>query len=174
MTKLRLFGAAAVVLSSALAGPVMAQQVVSHPGRCVQYDPGGNCLRYAAASRGDRTAYRGERTAYRSDNRNNDTWNNGWRDSRNDNRWQRRDSGFWPGDVAADAAATAGAAVGTAGAIATAPFRGDSYAYDNSDYNNNGWNNTGWNRQTYAQRNGFVCTPGTWFKGADGRQHPCQ
>jgi hypothetical protein len=141
----------------------MAQQVVGHPGRCVQYDPGGNCQRYAAT-------YRGDRSVYRNDNR-----NNGWRDSRNDDRWQRRDSGFWPGDVAADAAgdavATAGAAVGTAGAIATAPFRGDSYAYYNGDHNN-GWND--WNRQTYAQRNGFVCTPGTWFKGADGRRHPCQ
>jgi hypothetical protein len=177
MTKLKLFGAAAVVLSSALAGPAMAQQVVSHPGRCVQYDPGGNCQRYAAAIRGDRTAYRNVNrnsdNNWNNDNWNNGNWNNGWRDSRNDNRWQRRDSGFWPGDVAADAAgdavATADAAVGTAGAIATAPFRGDSYAYDNDG----GYNN-GWNRQTYAQRNGFVCTPGTWFKGDDGRRHPCQ
>jgi hypothetical protein len=160
MTKLRLLGAAAVVLSSALAGPAMAQQVV-HPGRCVQY---GHCQRYTAAYRGDRNAYR------------NDSRNNGWRDSRNDNRW-RRDSGFWPGEVAADVAgdavATAGAVVGTAGAIATAPFRRDSYAYYNGDYNN-GWNGTDWNRQTYAQRNGFVCTPGTWFKGNDGRRHLCQ
>jgi hypothetical protein len=69
--------------------------------------------------------------------------------------------------------------VGTAGAIAAAPFEGsDSYAsyngggYDNG-WNNNGWNN-GWNNQSYAQRNGFVCTPGTWFKGEDGRRHLCQ
>jgi|SRR5579871_4067675 len=60
------------------------------------------------------------------------------------------------------AGAVAGAAIGTAGAIATAPFRGpgyrDSYAYDPySDPNN-----------------GFACRPGTWFKGADGRRHPCQ
>jgi hypothetical protein len=174
MTKLKLFGAAAVVLSSALAGPAMAQQVVSHPGRCAQYDPGGHCQRYAAA-------YRGGRTVYRNDNWNNDNWNNnGWRDSRYDNRWERRDSGFWPGDVASDvvggALGTADAAIGTAGAIATAPFRHDSYAYYNGyngDYNN-GWNGYDWNRQTYAQRNGFVCTPGTWVKTQDGRRHRCQ
>jgi hypothetical protein len=75
-------------------------------------------------------------------------------------------------DVVGGAVGTAGAvaagAVNTAGAIATAPFRGpDSYAYDNgpNDY---------WNHQTYAQRNGFVCTPGTYFKGDDGLRHPCQ
>jgi hypothetical protein len=26
----------------------------------------------------------------------------------------------------------------------------------------------------YARYNGFVCTPGTWFRGEDGRRHPCQ
>src|SRR5690242_21108803 len=66
------------------------------------------------------------------------------------------------GGAVGAAAGIAGAAVGTAGAIATAPFRGpgyrDSYAYDYySDPNN-----------------GFACRPGTWFKGADGRRHPCQ
>lgn len=66
------------------------------------------------------------------------------------------------GGAVGAAAGVAGAAIGTAGAIATAPFRGpgyrDSYAYDYySDPNN-----------------GFACRPGTWFKGADGRRHPCQ
>ena len=28
--------------------------------------------------------------------------------------------------------------------------------------------------QEYARRNGFVCTPGTWFRGEDGRRHLCQ
>ena len=45
-----------------------------------------------------------------------------------------RDSGFWPGDVAAGvvggAVDVAGAAVGTAGAIATAPFRNSYNSYD--------------------------------------------
>jgi len=63
-----------------------------------------------------------------------------------------------PVGAAADTAAgIAGAAIGTAGAIATAPFR-DSYAYDRRDY----------------RREGFACEPGTWFRGPDGRRHPCQ
>jgi hypothetical protein len=73
------------------------------------------------------------------------------------------------GGAVGAAAGLAGAAIGTAGAIATAPFRGpgyrdpyapgyrDSYAYD-----------------YYSPANGFACRPGTWFKGADGRRHPCQ
>ena len=63
------------------------------------------------------------------------------------------------GATAGTAAGIAGAAVGTAGAIATEPFRGpdyrDSYAYERNP-------------------NGFVCQPGTWFRGEDGRRHPCQ
>lgn len=64
-----------------------------------------------------------------------------------------------------------GAAVGTAGAIATAPFPGDSYARDSYAYDNGDRGGYG---QSYAQRNGFVCQPGTWFKGEDGRRHICQ
>jgi hypothetical protein len=64
------------------------------------------------------------------------------------NRWDDR-SGFWPGDVAAG---VVGGAVGTAAAIATAPIGGTEY----------------------ARRNGFVCVPGTMFRGEDGRQHICQ
>jgi hypothetical protein len=67
------------------------------------------------------------------------------------------------GSAVGAAAGIAGAAIGTAGAIATAPFRGPgpyyrSYAYD--PYND--------------PNSGYACRPGTWFKGADGRQHPCQ
>ncbi len=43
----------------------------------------------------------------------------------------------------------------------------DSYAYDNGGgygaYDNG-----------YAIRNGFVCQPGTYFRGEDGRRHLCQ
>ena len=56
---------------------------------------------------------------------------------------------FWPGDVAAG---VVGGAVGTAAAIATSPIGGEEY----------------------ARRNGFVCIPGTWFRGEDGRRHLCQ
>jgi len=58
-------------------------------------------------------------------------------------------SGFWPGDVAAG---VVGGPVGRAAAIATAPIGGEAY----------------------ARRNGFVCAPGTWFRGEDGRRHLCQ
>jgi hypothetical protein len=61
-----------------------------------------------------------------------------------------RDSGFWPGDVAAG---VVGGAVGVAGAA-------DGY--------------NGVPRDSYAQRMGFVCQPGTWFRGEDGRRHICQ
>jgi hypothetical protein len=80
-----------------------------------------------------------------------------------------RDSGFWPGDVAAGAVGgaigIAGAAVGTAGAIASAPFRNSYNSYDGYD---------GVPRDSYAQRMGFVCQPGSWFRGEDGRRHICQ
>jgi len=59
------------------------------------------------------------------------------------------------------AAGIAGAAIGTAAAIASSPFRG-SYGYDN-----------GYDDE-YARRNGFVCRPGTWFRGEDGRRYLCQ
>jgi hypothetical protein len=69
-----------------------------------------------------------------------------WRDSYN--RWDGNDS-FWPGDVAAG---VVGGAVGTAAAIATYPLVGEDY----------------------ARRNGFVCVPGTVFRGEDGRNYLCQ
>ena len=68
-----------------------------------------------------------------------------WRDSYN--RWDGYD-GVSPGDVAAGVVV---GAVGTAAAIATSPVSDE-----------------------YARRNGFVCVPGTLFRGEDGRQHLCQ
>jgi hypothetical protein len=78
-----------------------------------------------------------------------------------------RNNGFWPGELAAG---VVGGAIGTAGAIASAPFRG-AYAYDNGY---NGYEGDYRYSQSYAQKNGFVCMPGTWFRGEDGRQHLCQ
>ena len=72
----------------------------------------------------------------------------------NDYHYRYGRSGFWPGDVAAG---VVGGAVGTAAAIATAPFAAPPIGGDN-----------------YARLNGFVCTPGTWFRGEDGRRHLCQ
>jgi hypothetical protein len=153
MMKAKLFGLA-VIAASALAGPAMAQAVVNDPGRCAAQFPNANCKNLGPGnpytdgsmrSRARHVTYRGERD-----------WDDGWNRTR---------SGFWPADAAAG---IAGAAVGTAGAIATAPFRSwdNSYAYDNGY--------RGWDQRSYAQRNGFVCTPGTWFKGEDGRRHICQ
>ena len=177
MTKITLLGAAALVLSSTLASPIMARDAPRvHAQKQMRMSPHGMHQQRHMASRNDNMARRNmvrrnDDMAYRNDP---NGWNNnyGWNDG-------RRDSGFWPGAVAAGvvggAVATADAAVDTAGAIATAPFRGDSYAYYNGGANS-GWNgyNNSWNGQTYAQRNGFVCEPGSWFKGDDGRQHPCQ
>ncbi|WP_315705135.1 MULTISPECIES: hypothetical protein [unclassified Bradyrhizobium] len=105
----------------------------------------------------------------------------GW----NNNGWDRRNSGFWPVDVAAGAVGTAagvaGAAVGTAGAIATAPFRAaDAYAYDPGPYHysqpafDRGPTGYYGNWDSYATRNGLACRPGTMFKGSDGVMHLCQ
>jgi hypothetical protein len=79
-------------------------------------------------------------------------------------RVYRRPAG--PGEVAGN---VVGGAVATAGAIATAPFR----AFDNS-YKYYGYGYGGRDWKTYAAHNGLACTPGTTFKGPDGRQHLCQ
>lgn len=96
MTKLSLLGAAAI-LSSALAGPAMAQQVISNPGYCAQFYPNANCQ-----NTGPGNPYTGnyQRRAYHN------SYNSY-------NRWDgdRNNSGFWPGGVAA------GATVGAAGAV---------------------------------------------------------
>jgi hypothetical protein len=80
---------------------------------------------------------------------------------RNGDGYRTRDDGFWPADVAAG---VVGGAIGTAGAIASAPFQpwGNTY------------NSSAPPRDSYAQRMGFVCEPGTWFRGEDGRRHICQ
>jgi hypothetical protein len=127
MTKLGLLGVA-VALSTALASPVMAQQASFDPGSCAQSHPNADCRNIGHTQR---------RTVYR------DSYNR-W-----DGERGNRDTGFWPGGVAAG---VAGGVVGTAAAIATAPIGGDAY----------------------MRNNGFVCQPGTWFRGEDGRRHICQ
>jgi hypothetical protein len=76
--------------------------------------------------------------------------------------YQQRHDAFWPGEVAAG---VVGGAIGTAGAIATAPFRNDTYAYNDGYYGQ---------RYYGGYNNGFVCQPGTTFRGEDGRRHICQ
>jgi hypothetical protein len=166
MRKLTFLCTAAILASAAILPPV------AQAASCALYDP--TCATYpipsndtsarAEANRADIGTYQRrhqDRVAYRADRAAQREVING-----------REPSGFWPADVAGAAVGTAaGVAVGavdTAGAIATAPFRpADSYAYYNNGYN-------GWDRQSYAERNGFVCTPGTYFKGPDGFRHLCQ
>lgn len=155
---IKLLGATAIA-ATMLAGSAMAQAVITNPGRCSAQFPNANCQNLGPGNPYTDSGYRQRRAAYRQT------------DGDRNNDWNRSRTGFWPTDVAAG---VAGAAIGTAGAIATAPFRAwdNSYAYDNSW--DRGWDNRGWDTRTYAQRNGFVCTPGTWFKGEDGRRHICQ
>ena len=137
--------AAAAILASALANPAMAQQVIYNPGYCAQFYPNANCQ-----NRGPGSPYYGgsyQRQTYPDQVYQDRTYQDrAWRNSYN--RWDDN-GGFWPGDVTAG---VVGGADGTAAAIATSPIGGDEY----------------------ARRNGFVCTPGTWFRGEDGRQHLCQ
>ncbi|TPQ34875.1 hypothetical protein C2U70_16135 [Bradyrhizobium guangdongense] len=156
MKHLTLLGAAAIAVS-ALATPTMAQTMRDNQVRCQSAFPNSNCETWRGSNAGAERSY-DRRVSYRQA-----------RDR--DNDWNRTQTGFWPADVAGN---VAGAAVGTAGAIATAPFRAwdNSYAYDNS-YPSDG-DYRGWDSRSYAQRNGFVCTPGTTFRGEDGKRHLCQ
>ena len=74
MTKLGIFGAAAVILSSALASPVMAQQVITDPGYCAQFYPNANCQNKGPGNpyTGDYQLRNGWASAY------NDTYARGW------------------------------------------------------------------------------------------------
>jgi hypothetical protein len=144
MTKFKFFGAAAI-LSAAIATPALAQQVIYNPGYCAQFYPNANCQ-----NKGPNNPYTGDyqrRAAYQN---NNGHWDNGW----NNNR------GFWPGDVAAG---VVGGAVGTAGAIASAPFRGFNNGYASMD------GNVSYCAQRYRS---YDPASGT-FLGRDGRRHPC-
>ncbi|WP_316176447.1 MULTISPECIES: hypothetical protein [unclassified Bradyrhizobium] len=165
MTRFAILGAA--VLATALAGPAMARDM--HHRHMNRQQEGMMQHRHMARQDGAMMQQRTDAG-----------WNTGW----NNNGWDRRNSGFWPADVAAGAVDTAagiaGAAIGTAGAIATAPFRtADAYAYSpgpsygqpSYDRGPNGYYGD-WN--SYATRNGLVCRPGTMFKGSDGLMHICQ
>jgi hypothetical protein len=157
MRTLTIIGAAAILAS--IGGLASSAQAAS----CAQYDP--NCATYPMPSNSGTSAPAATRSETRAD------ISRHHRD-RAVRAYRAPGPGEVAGDVVGGAIGTAGAvaagAVNTAGAIATAPFRPtDSYAYYNSPYN-------GWNQQSYAERNGFVCTPGTVFIGPDGRRHPCQ
>jgi hypothetical protein len=159
MTKFQLLGATALVLASALGGPAMAQEVIYNPGYCAQFYPNANCQ-----NKGPGNPYTGDyqrRTVYHN------SYNRSVEDANwNDDRRYRRDSGFWPGDVAAG---VVGGAIGTAGAIATAPFRGNEpYAY--------GGSYASYDQPYYGHRSGKAACgvqPGETYLGRDGQWYPC-
>ena len=145
----------AAILASALAGPAMAKGAKEHQAKCV----GSNCqIKGSGTLAKDQrhmqrhAAYRGER--FRSTNA----------------ALTREDRYRRPVGPVDAAGAVVGGAVATAGAIATAPFRAFDGNYN--DYYGYGYGGRDW--KTYATRNGLACTPGTTFRGADGRQHLCQ
>jgi hypothetical protein len=156
MKRPAILGAAAIVAS--LAVPSIAQAA------CAKYDP--SCATYPRP-KNDAPAV--NRTSVRTD-----VYRSAPRAARVERRVVPRerygyyDRGPGPAGVVGGAV---GAAVGTAGAIATAPFRAaraaDAYAYDRDG----GYRVP---QQSYAERNGFTCTPGTLIKGFDGRMHVCQ
>jgi len=76
------------------------------------------------------------------------------------------------GAAVGTAAGIAGAAIGTAGAIAAAPFGGPYYG--NSYGYNHPYGAYAYDPYAPGNPNGFVCRPGTFFKGADGHRHLCQ
>jgi hypothetical protein len=138
--------AAAAVLVSAFAAPASAQQVVYNPGYCAQFYPNANCQNLGPGSpyESSFTGQTYQERAYQD------------RNGRNSNaRWGDND-GFWPADAAAG---VIGGAVGTAAAIATAPAAVATAPIGGD---------------AYARRNGFVCIPGSVFRGEDGRRHLCQ
>jgi len=149
MTKFGILGAAALV-ASALASPAMAQEVVYNPGYCAQFYPNANCQNKGPGNPYRDPGYYQSQAYYQNGQDQGYRRDRRWRDSYN--RYDN-DSGVSPGDVAAG---VVGGAVGTAAAIAAAPFAAP-IGGDN-----------------YARLNGFVCTPGTWFRGEDGRRHLCQ
>jgi hypothetical protein len=145
MTHFKILGAAAL-LATALASPAMSQEMIAGPARCSNASPNANCQTWGQNSG---PGYAG--TSYHRAHRADRGWQDGgWQDRGWQDSYNRYDSGsFWPAEAAAG---VVGGAVGTAAAIATAPIGGSEY----------------------ARVNGFVCTPGTWFRGDDGRAHPCQ
>ena len=65
-------------------------------------------------------------------------------------------------------ASAAGTPVVAAGTVGTGPYGG----IGPNNYYGYGYGGIDW--KTYAARNSLACTPGTTFKGPDGRQQLCQ
>jgi hypothetical protein len=142
----------AAILTSALAGPAMAKGTMAQGAKDKQEIKGSKTLAKNQGHMQRQAAYRGER--YRSSNA----------------ALTREDPYRRPVGPVGAAGAVVGGAAATAGAIATAPFR----AFDDGYNNYYGYGHGGRDWKTYASRNGLACTPGTTFRGADGKLRPCQ
>jgi hypothetical protein len=136
----------AAILTSGLASPAMAKGTMAKDVKDKQVT---HAKSQSHMQR--RAAYRGERF-------------------RSANAGVTRDQYGRPVGPVDAAGAVVGGAVTTAGAIATAPFRAFDNSYDN--YYGYGYGGRDW--KTYASHNGLACTPGTTFRDANGRPHPCQ
>lgn len=198
MTKTKLFAAAAV-LTSMIATPVLAQGIREQSQNTSQIKK--QQMKNPNVRQSERRMYR-DRDA-----------NAGFDRGFNERRYGSN-TGFFPLDAATG---IVGGAVGTAGAIATAPFGGNGWnnnyaysdGYDRSGYNTrnnrvgyresyasaNNYGRVGafatapytnpyeFNRvdvgngsfnQGYNQRNQFVCEPGTVFTNVNGIRTLCQ
>ena len=131
----------------------MAQEVIYNPGDCVEFYRKANCQNKGPG----KSLYRQlSAPVFYGDQVYQDQSSTGWKPI------GIRPIGIARGKTATTAGATiadlarrfvaAGGTAGTAPAIAANPIGGDEY----------------------ARRNGFVCIPGTWFRGEDGWRHFCQ
>ena len=147
MTKLSLaiLGTAAI-LTSVLAGPGLAKNATTRDAndKQVTAHKTHRHMQHHAASRGERF--------------------------RSGNALATGDQYDRPVGPVGAAGAIVGGAAEAAGEIATAPFRAFDNSYDN--YYGYGYGGRDW--KSYASRNNLACTPGTAFRDAGGRLHPCQ
>jgi len=147
------------ILTSALAGPAMAKDTMAQGAK----DKQANCV-------GSNCEIKGKTLAKNQSHMQRRAANRGERFRSSNAAVTREDQDRRPMGPVGAAGAVVGGAVATAGAIATAPFR----ALDDSQNNYYGYGYGGRDWKTYAAHNGLACTPGTTFRGADGRQRLCQ
>lgn len=151
--------AAAAVLSSLIASPVLARDLSQNVN-----------------TQNADTTY--QNATYRQSDRSYDR-----------NGVRHHDSGFWPGDIAAGVVGGAVGAAGAIATAPFHNDAYDAYAYDDTyAYDNGGryYSNDGQreamdggpprysNPYSYSARNGFICQPGTSVRLEDGQQHLCQ
>ncbi len=167
-TSLAILGTAAIV-AAVLASPAMAKGTMAKGAK----DNQANCVGSNCPTKGPKTLAKAKAPGIVAKDQRHIQRHVAYRSERFRNanaaltsaRAEHRAAG--PGNVVGN---VVGGAVATAGAIATAPFR----AWDNSYNNYYGYGYGGRDWKTYAAHNGLACTPGTTFRGQDGRRNLCQ